>query len=158
MRMNRIVAAASGACALAGAITALPARAALSEADQAAIFKAAGFSQAADGRHIRCQEDPPTMSYTPGAIEEVDLNADGQPEAFVTEASMFCYGAPHTSFLAVARGPAGWTVLFEDVGMPVVLHARHGGWADVEVGGPGFDAMPVWRWNGAAYARITPGR
>lgn len=88
----------------------------------------------------------------------MDLNADGQPEAFVTEASMFCHGAPHTWFALVARGPRGWKVLFEDLGTPVVRDARRGGWADVEFGGPGFDAMPVWRWKGAAYGRITPGR
>lgn len=48
--------AAAGAWVLAGAITAPPAQGALSGADHAAIFTAAGFSQAADGRPVRCQE------------------------------------------------------------------------------------------------------
>lgn len=48
--------AAAGAWVLAGAITALLAQGALSEADQAAIFKAAEFSRVADGRQVRCQE------------------------------------------------------------------------------------------------------
>lgn len=134
-----------------------PAGAALSAADQTAVFEAAGFTRAADGRYVRCQEETPTASYTPGAIEEVDLNGDGQPEAIVTESSMFCDGSPHTFFGLVAKRAGGWTMLLDDVGMPVVLETRHGGWADVEVGGPGFGAMPVWQWNGRAYQRKTPG-
>ncbi len=133
-----------------------PAGAALSAADAAAVFKAAGFTKAADGRYIRCVEETPTASYTPGAIEEVDVNGDGLPEAFVTEGSMFCYGSPHTFFGLVAKRAGGWTMLLDDVGTPVVLETRHGGWADVEVGGPGFGAMPVWQWNGQAYQRKTP--
>jgi hypothetical protein len=132
--------------------------AALSAADQDAVFKAAGFSKAADGRYIRCREETPTASYTPGAIEEEDVNGDGQPEAFVTESSMFCYGAPHTFFGLVAKGTGGWKMLLDDVGMPAVLETSHGGWADIEVGGPGFGTMPVWQWNGKAYERKTPGQ
>lgn len=135
-----------------------PVGAALSAADQGAVFTAAGFTRAADGRYIRCEEETPTASYTPGAIEEVDVNGDGQPEAFVTESSMFCYGSPHTFFGLVARRAGRWTMLLDDVGMPVVLETRHAGWADIEVGGPGFGAMPVWQWNGAAYERKTPGQ
>ncbi len=135
-----------------------PVGAALSAADQAAVFKAAGFKKAADGRYIRCEEETPTASYTPGAIREADVNGDGQPEAFVTEGSMFCYGSPHTFFGLMAEGAGGWTMLLDDVGEPVVLETRHGGWADIEVGGPGFDAMPVWQWNGKAYERKSPGQ
>lgn len=133
-----------------------PVGAALSAADQTAVFKAAGFKKAADGRYIRCEEETPTASYTPGAIQEADVNGDGQPEAIVTEGSMFCYGSPHTFFGLVAKGPGGWHMLLDDVGEPVVLETRHGGWADIEVGGPGFDTMPVWRWNGKAYERHAP--
>ncbi len=138
------------------ALGATPATAALSAADQEAVFKAAGFTRSTDGRYIRCEEDPPTMSYTPGAIEEVDVNGDGQPEAIVTEGSIFCYGSPHTFFGLVAKGPGGWKMLLDDVGSAVVLETRHGGWADIEVGGLGFGAMPVWRWNGSAYRRQAP--
>ncbi len=124
--------------------------------EQAAVFKAAGFERGADGRYIRCQEETPTASYTPGAIEEVDVNGDGQAEALVTEGSMFCYGSPHTFFGLVAKGAGGWKLLLDDVGIPVVLETRHGGWADIEVGGPGFGKFPVWQWNGSAYQRVTP--
>ncbi len=139
--------------ALALLLATAPAGATLSAAQQDAVFKAAGFAKAADGRYIRCQEETPTASYTPGAIEEVDVNGDGQPEALVTEGSMFCYGAPHTFFGLVASSAGGWKMLLDDVGMPVVLETRHGGWADIEVGGPGLGTMPVWRWNGKAYER-----
>jgi hypothetical protein len=124
--------------------------------EQAAVFKTAGFERSADGRYIRCQEDTPTASYTPGAIEEVDVNGDGQAEVFVTESSMFCYGSPHTFFGLVAKGASGWKLLLDDVGIPVVLETRHGGWADIEVGSPGFGKFPVWQWNGSAYERVTP--
>ena len=36
-------------------------------------------------------------------------------------------------------------------GMALPLETKHGGWRDLEVGGPG--ATAVYRWNGKAYAR-----
>lgn len=138
------------------ALTPVAGAAAFSPTDEAAIYAAAGFTRQADGRYVRCQEDTPTLSYTPGAIEAADLNGDGQMEAFVTESSMFCYGSPHTFFGLVVKTPAGWKMVLDDVGIPVVLESRHAGWADVQVGGPGFGAMPEWHFDGTAWQRVSP--
>ena len=63
----------------------------LSPADQAAAFRAAGFSRV-EGQWRAC-EDPGTASYAPGAIDSAsDLNGDGLPEAIISESSSFCYG------------------------------------------------------------------
>jgi hypothetical protein len=138
-----------------GLLATLPATAAdppaLAPDDLAAAFAAAGFQQAADGRWIRCQEDPPTMSYMPGQAEITDLNGDGQPEAWITESSLFCYGNTGSAFVLLTRGGMTWRPLLDEVGIPLQLEARHDGWPDIEVGGPGFGRFPVYRWNGHAY-------
>jgi hypothetical protein len=128
----------------------------LDPVDKEAVFKAAGFKKAQDGRYIRCEEETPTASYTPGQIELVDLNGDGQPEAWVTESSMFCYGSPHTFFSLVRKDAGSWRKLLDDVGIPVVLKTKHHGWPDIEVGGPEFGKFPYYRWNGKSYVRVTP--
>lgn len=132
------------------AATAAPAQ--LTPAEQAAVFKAAGFKKARSGQYIRCEEDPPTLSYMPGQIELADLNGDGQPEAWVKESSLFCYGNTAEFFVLLTRDGGGWRKLLESAGIPVVRKARHGGWPDIEVGGPGFGKPLVYRWNGRAYA------
>lgn len=119
--------------------------------EQSVIYTAAGFTREADGRYVRCREDPPTMSYQPGRIEYADLNGDGRDEAFVRESSLFCYGNTAEFFVLLTRGEDGWRTLLEDTGIPVVLETRHQGWPDIEVGGPGFGSFPVYRWNGNGY-------
>ena len=123
----------------------------LTPADRNAIFKAAGFKKARDGQYIRCEEETPTASYTPGQIKLANLNGDGQPEAWVTESSMFCYGSPHTSFVLVQKDAGAWCVLIDGVGIPVVLKTKRLGWPDIKVSGPGFGKFPVYRWNGKSY-------
>jgi hypothetical protein len=136
------------ACPIAG-----PAAAAEpSPANRAAIFKAAGF-KAKGGQYVRCEEDPPTASYSPGRIELADLNGDGTFEAWVYESSVFCYGNTAESFVLLTRDAGGaWRKLAGDVGVPTPLATRRQGWPDVEVGGPGFGKFPVLRWNGRTYA------
>lgn len=136
----------------------LAAPAKLSDAEQAAVFKAAGFKKAKDGRYIKCQEDPSTLSYTPGQIELVDLNGDGQPEAWVTESSSFCYGSPHSYFALMRKSGGAWREMLNDIGIPVVLKTMRSGWPDIEVGGPGFGKFPVYLWTGKGYVRFTPKR
>lgn len=123
----------------------------LAPAEQAAVFKAAGFKQAAEGRYIRCEEDPPTLSYSPGRIEMEDLNGDGQPEAWVKEGSTFCYGNTGEAFVLLSKSSGGWRVLLEAVGLPMLQEIKRSGWPDIEVGGPGFGKFPVYRWDGKAY-------
>jgi len=127
------------------------AQAELTPAEQAAVFKAAGFKQGAEGRYIRCEEDPPTLSYSPGRIEMEDLNGDGQPEAWVKEGSLFCYGNTGEAFVLLNKGAGGWRVLLDAVGVPTLQQSKRSGWPDIEVGGPGFGKFPVYRWDGKAY-------
>lgn len=123
----------------------------LTPADRAAVFKAAGF-KARGNPYVRCEEDPPTASYTPGRIEVVDLNGDGRPEAWVTESSLFCYGNTASFFVLVTKDEGGtWRKLMEEVGVATALATKHLGWPDIEVGGPGFGKFPVHRWNGKVY-------
>jgi hypothetical protein len=122
----------------------------LGAADRAALFAAAGFKQQGQD-YVRC-EDTVTESRQPGRIELADLNGDGQPEAWVTESSTYCYGSTEQAFVLLAKDGAGqWHVLLDQVGIAVPLEARHQGWPDIEVGGPGFDAFPVYRFDGKAY-------
>lgn len=138
-----------------GLLSALPAASAeppiLAPDDLSAAFAAAGFQQVADGRWIRCQEDPPTMSYMPGQAEVTDLNSDGKPEVWIKEGSTFCYGNTGSAFVLLTREGADWRLLLDEVGMPLQLDTRHDGWPDIEVGGPGFGQFPVYRWNGHDY-------
>lgn len=125
---------------------------ALSEADRAAAFKAAGFKRVGTNQ-VRCEEDPPTASYMPGTLEVMDLNKDGRPEAWITESSMFCYGSPHILFVLLTRETNGsWTKLIDVEGHASASDAVHGGWPDITLGGPGSGPFPVYRWNGKGYA------
>lgn len=127
------------------------AHAQLTPSEQAAVFKAAGFKRAR-GEFIRCKEETPTASRMPGRIEVTDLNGDGQPEAWVKESSVFCYGQTAEYFALVTKDSGRWRLLLNDVGVPVVLKAKYHGWPDIKVGGPGFGRkFPVYRWNGKSY-------
>jgi hypothetical protein len=124
--------------------------AALSPADQAAAFKAAGFTL--KGKKWQACNDP-TPSYTPGAIEEVrDLNGDGQPEAIITEGGTYCYGNTGAGYSLVSKQANGsWKLITNGTGILTVLTTMGvGGWPDIEIGGPGF-CFPVQRWNGREY-------
>ena len=121
----------------------------LATTERAAIFKAAGFKPRGE-QYVRCSDE--AASYSPGRIEIVDLNGDGNAEAWVQESSTFCYGNTGEYFVLVAREPSGtWRKLLEGVGIPTALEARHDGWPDIEIGGPGFGKFPVARWTGKAY-------
>ncbi len=122
-----------------------------SEADRVAIFKAAGFKAKA-GRYIRCEEDPPTMSYMAGRIELADLNKDGRPEAWVKESSTYCYGNTAEFFVLLTKNANGaWVKLFEETGIPTELASRRNGWPEIEVGGPGIGPFPVYYFDGRKY-------
>lgn len=118
----------------------------------AAIFRAAGFTKRGAQWRSAC-DDPGTLSYSPGAIEErKDLNGDGRPEAIVTEGGTYCYGNTGTGFWLVSQQTDGsWKLITNDMGMPEFLKTKGAaGWPDILIGGPGF-CFPVKRWNGQAY-------
>jgi hypothetical protein len=121
-----------------------------SASDKAAIFKAAGF-KSKGGKYMRCEDDV-TMSYMPGSIEMEDLNGDGTDEAWVKESSTFCYGNTAEAFVLVKKTGEAWTVILDQVGVPVVQKTKHNGWPDIEVGGPGFGKFPVYRYDGKSYS------
>lgn len=124
---------------------------ALSAKEQAAVFAAAGF-KAKGGKYVRCNEDPPTPSYVPGAIEVADLNHDGLPEAWVVESSTSCYGMTGEAFVLVTRDTNGtWRKILDEVGIADVKETKGTGWPDIEVGGPGMGPFPRFRYNGTKY-------
>lgn len=123
----------------------------LSTPERAAAFQAAGFRHWAEG-WTRCRDDT-SASHMYGTLEVADLNGDGAPEAWIRESSLFCYGNTAESVVLLTRKPSGWTVLLDEVGVALELKTKSGGWPDIEVGGPGFDKMPVYRFNGLKYIR-----
>lgn len=132
--------------------TVLASPAQLSPTDEAAVFKAAGYTLKGKQWRSDC-DDPNTPSYTPGAIEEVrDLNGDGHSEAVVTEGGTFCYGNTGTGYRLVSKQANGsWKLIASGTGIPNFLTTKGvGGWPDIEIGGPGF-CFPVERWNGREY-------
>ena len=124
-------------------------------ARDAAIFRAAGFTQIRGKWESGCNDPTTGAPYTPGAIAQVkDLNGDGRPEAVVTEGGSFCYGNTGEAFWLLSQQANGsWKLLFNQTGIAEFLPVKGaGGWPDISIGGPGF-CFPVVRWNGSAYVR-----
>lgn len=124
-----------------------------SAADEAALFKAAGFKR--KGKHWVTEgcDDPSSPSYSPGRVDEFkDLNGDGRPEAVLGEGGSFCYGNTGGGFwLLSQQAGGGWKLLTQSQGMPGFLATKgQDGFPDIQIGGPGF-CFPVVRWNGKEY-------
>jgi hypothetical protein len=123
----------------------------LAPIDEAAAFKAAGFTL--KGKRWQACDDP-TPTYTPGIIQEIrDLNGDGLPEAIITEGGTYCYGNTGVGYSLVSKqAKGGWKLITNGTGMLNILKTKGAGnWPDLEIGGPGF-CFPVLRWNGRQYA------
>ena len=141
-----IAAAAMFACSA----TANGAPARLTPADEAAAFKAAGFTLKGK-QWSNC--DDPTPTYSPGHVAEVrDLNGDGRPDAVITEGGTYCFGHTGAGYAVVSKQANGsWKKVTGGTGIATFLPSKgRDGWPDIEVGGPGF-CFPVERWNGKAY-------
>ncbi len=122
-------------------------------AEQAAIFKAAGFAQPRGTWKSGNCDGAESESYSPGSIETYrDLNGDGRAEAVVTEGGGMCYGMTGQHFWLLSKQADGsWKLMTEETAMPDFLKTKGvGGWPDIQLGGPGF-CFPVVRWNGKAY-------
>jgi len=126
---------------------------ALSAADEATAFKAAGFTRKGATWRTDCDADPSTAGYESGKVDQLaDLNGDGLLEALITEASLYCYGNTGRGFTLVSKQPSGrWVRLYKSQGIPRILANRANGWAEIEVGGPGL-CYAVLSWKGGAYA------
>jgi len=124
----------------------------LSTADEAAAFKAAGFTRRGNRWRTDCDEgNSPT--YGPGTIEKAgDFNGDGRPDALITEGGSFCYGNTGQGFFLVTKtADGGWKLITKSTGIADFRNTRGtDGWPDIQVGGPGF-CFPVVRWNGREY-------
>ena len=122
-------------------------------AEQAAIFKAAGFSRlGAEWKSGNC-DGAESESYEPGRIDAYrDLNGDGHPEAVVIEGGAICYGMTGIHFWLLSKQSSGaWHRIHDETAMPGFMETKGAsGWPDIEMGGPGF-CFPIWRWNGRAY-------
>jgi hypothetical protein len=119
--------------------------AAVAPAEQATIFRAAGFA-ATGGRFLACD------GRSPLEAQVGDFNGDKRPDALVIDQGLQCYGADETGFVLVSKGAnGGWTKLYGSPGVPRFLTSRGGGWPELEVGGPGF-CFPILRWNGRTFA------
>jgi hypothetical protein len=126
-----------------------PASLSLSQAEQSAVFKAAG-AVLRKGSWVICADDP---SAGGARIETVrDLNGDGRSEAVVTEGGSYCYGNTGAAYTVLSRQADGsWRKISSNTGIAEFLKTRGvDGWPDISVGGPGF-CFPVERWNGKAY-------
>lgn len=122
-------------------------------AEQAAIFRSAGFKHAGSAWKSGNCDGMESESYSPGSLDRhEDLNGDGRPEAVVTEGGAICYGMTGQHFWLLSKQADGtWKVMVEQTAMPEFL-PRKGtdGWPDIQLGGPGF-CFPILRWNGKRY-------
>ena len=127
--------------------------AAQSRAEQAAIFKAAGFVQRGKSWKSGKCDGAETASYSPGSIKAYkDVNGDGRPEAVVMEGGAICFGRNGMRFWLVSKHANGsWKRTFDQLGRPEFLATKGiGNWPDILIIGPGF-CLPIWRWNGREY-------
>jgi len=125
-----------------------------SPAEQAAIFKAAGFTRrGAEWKSGNC-DGAESASYQSGRLETYrDLNGDGRPDAVVNEGGAICYGNTGVHFWLLSKQANGtWKPVHEETAIPKFLTTKGvGGWPDIEMGMPGM-CNPIWRFNGRAYA------
>jgi hypothetical protein len=124
-------------------------------AEQAAIFKAAGFAQHGKAWKSGNCDGAESESYAPGHIETYrDINGDGRPDAVVIESGAVCYGMTGMHFWLLSKQANGsWRRMYDETAMADFMRTKGaGGWPDIQLGGPGF-CFPVVRWNGRAYVR-----
>jgi hypothetical protein len=115
-------------------------------AERLIAAKAAGF--ALRGGRILNECDRPVERLT---VSRRDLNRDGVPEMILTDSSI-CYGQAGEMFAVLRKVGVAWTPVLRAHGIMTVLRTSRGGWLDIEIGGPGFERMPVARWAGTKYA------
>lgn len=127
---------------------------ALTDADRRAIYGQLGLKMGPDGK-ILMFADSECPSLLPGSgdiqVSTEDLNGDQRPEVFVSLGSSCMYGFAGTGVTLFIKDGAGhWRTHSLGAGVYTVQEARHKGYADVMIGGPGF-CHPVLRWDGSTY-------
>ena len=123
----------------------------LNAADLAKAYVAAGLT--VKGSDVTgCVKDQPAAPPSRFRAERIDLNADGRPEALVTEYNASCFGTAGASFTIVGQAVTGrWRRLGGSTGTARVLATRHLGWVDIAVQAPGDDKPAQLRWTGTRY-------
>ncbi|QAY78774.1 hypothetical protein [Sphingosinicella sp. BN140058] len=117
----------------------------ISEAERVAAARAAGFRLRGDVIANGCDEVAEMISF-----ERHDLDRDGTGEIVVSDGGA-CYGAAGAMFVVLRKVGGTWRPILSAQGIMSILPSSHGGWRDIEIGGPGFGKIPVARWNGAKY-------
>ena len=137
------------ACALAAPDVAqkLFAGQALPAADQAAI--AAQLPLKMQGGMLVDDSGCGREAYS--QVEIRDLNGDGQPEVIVLAGNACASGMAGQTLTLFIKTDGKWV---PHINVPSggykVLPTQHGGWPEIEVGGPGF-CIPIWGMKGTAY-------
>ena len=120
----------------------------VSAADRTAALRAAGFTSR--GGKWTSGEGECEAYIEPEGVR--DLNGDGKPELIITESGTFCYGNTGQGFYLMEKAPTGaWRTVYQSQGIPEIQATKGvGGWADIEIGGPGF-CFPIVRYDGKTY-------
>lgn len=117
-------------------------------AERSAALRAAGFTSR--GGKWTSGEGECAAFIEPEGVR--DLNGDGKPEVIITESGTFCYGNTGQGFYLMEQTSAGtWRTVYQSQGIPEIQATKGaGGWADIEIGGPGF-CFPIVRYDGKTY-------
>jgi hypothetical protein len=94
--------------------------------------------------------DDPQSEYTT-EVYSLDLNKDGIEEVYVAELSTF-FGPAATAFTIFTKYLTGnYHEVISVSGDPRIVSTTTSGFANIIVGGPGFE-FPIWKFNGKTYA------
>lgn len=132
-----------------------PEAAALSVADQEALFRAAGMEPVGSGIWTGCPSDPSGNSAAQIAMVQ-DINGDGRAEAMIRDGGSFCNGyAGVSSTVMTSTAEGDWQIVYSNQGFVNFLVSRGAdGFPDIEAGLPS-SCFPYFRWNGSEYAKVA---
>lgn len=126
------------------AIAVAQGRPAISKAEAAQLYTAAGFPIVRDQPTNSCgQRATPKVTF-------VDVNADKRPEALFIDINAKCYGKAGRYFAVLAKNAAGvWQSVINGQGTIRAEPTRTSGWFDMQVT-EGACSRP-WRFSGTRY-------
>ncbi|MFY7838725.1 MAG: hypothetical protein ACOVP7_00560 [Lacibacter sp.] len=125
----------------------------LTVAEKNSIATQLGFI-ASGNKQLPFALDKDSKDYPFGAlVMPTDMNKDGKEEIFILFGNGYTSGNTGSSIMLYIKNAAGTYV--QHLGFPGmapdVLTTANLGYADLLIGGPGFE-FPVMRWNGKTYA------
>jgi len=119
----------------------------LSEVEQVKIFDAADLKLSDDGKSF---VDGSCGQPAEAAVTFLDLNGDGVEEVLVQAGNSCTSGMTGTSATLFIKIDGRYQTQLGFPGIVEPLKTKHKGYADLQIGGPGF-CFPVWVWDGKAY-------